>query len=262
MTEEPIRDLLSIGRFAAVTGLTVTALRHYDELGLLAPAHVDPATGYRWYESAQAPRADMIRRLRAVDVPLTEVAAVVDAIGDPARVRDLLDVHERRLAERAAGILATQDLLASLIKELETMSLSVNAESARVGPVAAVRIFTRDLALARTFYRARLGLAELTARDRWAVFDGGSVQVIVELATPGDHDDDGGGEGGEGGDSVGRFVGVSFSVDDAEAACDHLASMGVEIVGRPARQPWGGTLAHVADPDRNVLTLVQYPPPA
>jgi DNA-binding transcriptional MerR regulator len=259
VTEEPIRDLLSIGRFAAVTGLTVTALRHYDELGLLAPAHVDPATGYRWYESAQAPRADVIRRLRAVDVPLTEVAAVVDAIGDPARVRGLLDVHERRLAERAAGILATQDLLASLTKELETMSLSVDAESARVGPVAAVRIFTRDLDAARTFYRARLGLAELTARDRWAVFDGGSVQVIVELATPGDHDDDGGHEGG---DSVGRFAGVSFSVDDAAAACDHLSSMGVEIVGRPARQPWGGTLAHVADPDRNVLTLVQYPPPA
>jgi len=40
-------DLLSIGRFAAVTGLTVTALRHYDDVGLL-PRHVStppPATG-------------------------------------------------------------------------------------------------------------------------------------------------------------------------------------------------------------------------
>jgi DNA-binding transcriptional MerR regulator len=39
--------MLSIGRFARLTGLTVKALRHYDELGLLRPAHVDGWTGYR-----------------------------------------------------------------------------------------------------------------------------------------------------------------------------------------------------------------------
>jgi predicted enzyme related to lactoylglutathione lyase len=43
---------------------------------------------------------------------------------------------------------------------------------------------------------------------------------------------------------------------------DGLVGTGVEIVGQPARQPWGGILAHIADPDRNVLTLVEYPPPA
>jgi DNA-binding transcriptional MerR regulator len=41
--------LLSIGRFAFVTGLTVKALRHYGEIGLLRPVHVDSRTGYRWY---------------------------------------------------------------------------------------------------------------------------------------------------------------------------------------------------------------------
>ena len=55
---------------------------------------------------------------------------------------------------------------------------------------------------------------------------------------------------------------MSFSVDDAQRACDRLTALGVEIVGPPRRQPWGGTLAHIADPDHNVLTLVEYPPPA
>jgi predicted enzyme related to lactoylglutathione lyase len=88
--------------------------------------------------------------------------------------------------------------------------------------------------------------------------DGGAVQVVLEQVRPaagvaGDDDDAG---------LVGRFAGVSFSVEDAQRACDRLTALGVEIVGPPRRQPWGGTLAHIADPDHNVLTLVEYPPPA
>ncbi|WP_408612376.1 MerR family DNA-binding transcriptional regulator [Glycomyces niveus] len=44
------------------------ALRHYDEVGLLLPAPVDPGTGYRRYRLDQAPQATLIRHLRSVDV--------------------------------------------------------------------------------------------------------------------------------------------------------------------------------------------------
>jgi DNA-binding transcriptional MerR regulator len=236
-------DLLSIGRFAAVTGLTVTALRHYGDVGLLPPAHVDPATGYRWYGGGQAVRGGLIRRLRAVDVPLDEVAAVLDALGDPGRVGALLAVHEQRLAERATDAVALSGTFADLSKELQTMPAPSDTEVV-VGPVAAVRLFVRDLTAARTFYGERLGLTEMSEGPGWAVFDGGPVQIVVEDAR---------------GDLVGRFAGISFAVDDAGAACDALAARGVEIVHQPARQPWGGTLAHLADPDGNVLTLVEYP---
>ena len=40
-------QVMTIGRFARLTGLTVKALRHYDELGLFEPAAVDAQTGYR-----------------------------------------------------------------------------------------------------------------------------------------------------------------------------------------------------------------------
>ena len=49
--------MLSIGRFADATGLTVKALRHYDEIGLLVPARVDPDNSYRYYDLAQVETA-------------------------------------------------------------------------------------------------------------------------------------------------------------------------------------------------------------
>jgi DNA-binding transcriptional MerR regulator len=102
-------ELLSIGRFARVSGLTVKALRHYDEIELLRPAHVDESSGYRYYALAQAREAEAIRRLRALDVPLDEVAELLHA--DTATLRERLAVHRARLEGRAVE---TQRILAEL----------------------------------------------------------------------------------------------------------------------------------------------------
>jgi DNA-binding transcriptional MerR regulator len=66
-------DLLSIGVFSLVSGLSINALRHYDELGLLQPALVDPNTGYRRYRPGQVRPARMICALRGVDMPIDAV---------------------------------------------------------------------------------------------------------------------------------------------------------------------------------------------
>jgi DNA-binding transcriptional MerR regulator/effector-binding domain-containing protein len=87
--------MLSIGRFARLTGLTVKALRHYDELGLLRPAHVDEWTGYRWYERSQVREAVAVRRLRSLRVPLDEVAVLIRS--DDESLREALAVHRARL---------------------------------------------------------------------------------------------------------------------------------------------------------------------
>src|SRR5215471_18941032 len=87
--------MLSIGRFARLTGLTVKALRHYDELGLLRPAHVDEWTGYRWYEPSQLRDAVAVRRLRALRVPLDEAAVLIRS--DDDSLREALAVHRARL---------------------------------------------------------------------------------------------------------------------------------------------------------------------
>ncbi len=81
------RQMLSIGAFARLSGLTIKALRHYDEIGLLAPAHVDDASGYRYYTLAQARPAEAIRRLRALEVPLDEVRGMLGATHEELRER-------------------------------------------------------------------------------------------------------------------------------------------------------------------------------
>jgi DNA-binding transcriptional MerR regulator len=62
-------ERLSIGDLARATGLTVRAVRHYQDLGLLVPAGVDPATRYRAYGPEQLERALAIARLRHLGRP-------------------------------------------------------------------------------------------------------------------------------------------------------------------------------------------------
>jgi DNA-binding transcriptional MerR regulator len=88
-------ELLSIGRFARLSGLSIGALRHYHELGLLEPARVDAETSYRSYARSQLDDARLIARLRELDVALPEIRAVIGA--DPEARRQLLSAHRSRL---------------------------------------------------------------------------------------------------------------------------------------------------------------------
>ncbi|GEA87762.1 MerR family transcriptional regulator [Cellulomonas cellasea] len=78
--------LLTIGQLAERSGLSLKALRLYDELGLLPPARVDPASGYRYYDAGQLDRARLIGLLRQVRMPLADIGALL-ADRDPERLR-------------------------------------------------------------------------------------------------------------------------------------------------------------------------------
>ena len=92
-------DLLPIGRFARLSGLSVGALRHYDELDLLRPAEVDPSTGYRRYRRGQLERARIVARLRELEVPLDEIRLVL-AEDDPTERAHRLAAHRARVEAR------------------------------------------------------------------------------------------------------------------------------------------------------------------
>lgn len=57
--------MLKIGEFSKLSRVSVRMLRHYDEVGLLAPSEVDPMTGYRYYSERQLIAAGRIAALRA-----------------------------------------------------------------------------------------------------------------------------------------------------------------------------------------------------
>jgi DNA-binding transcriptional MerR regulator len=66
--------MMNIGEFAALTGLGVKALRHYDERGVLTPAEVDPVSGYRKYGEEQVRSGVVLKTLRDAGVPVAEAA--------------------------------------------------------------------------------------------------------------------------------------------------------------------------------------------
>jgi DNA-binding transcriptional MerR regulator len=127
-------ELMSIGRFARLTGLTVKALRHYDEVGLLRPAAVDPETGYRSYGAEQVRRASAIRMLRRLELPLDDVRALLTT-DDPELVRRVLVDHQRRTAIRSAELKVVLQGLQPLIegKEpvMDTNAAAIDLETHR-----------------------------------------------------------------------------------------------------------------------------------
>ncbi|MEU5087298.1 MerR family transcriptional regulator [Streptomyces sp. NPDC021356] len=97
-------ELLTIGAFAARSRLSAKALRLYDRLGLLAPAHVDEASGYRYYRASQTERARLVALLRRLDMPLARVAEVVAAVEvDGAEAAGRLAAYWAGVESRVAG---------------------------------------------------------------------------------------------------------------------------------------------------------------
>jgi DNA-binding transcriptional MerR regulator len=128
---------LTIGEFGTLTHLSVRTLRRYHESGLLVPATVDAATGYRYYATAQIPTAQVIHRLRQLDVPLAEVKAIL-ATDDPGRRTELVTSHLRRLEDTLdrtrSAVVSLRELLRPGADEL-----SVELRSVPPRTVAAIR---------------------------------------------------------------------------------------------------------------------------
>ena len=147
---------LAIGDFSRATHLNIKTLRHYHRIGLLVPADVDPGTGHRRYGTDQIPTAQVIRRFRALEMPLEEIHAVIGT-PDLAARNELIAGHLRRLETTLAR---TQQATASLRDLLEppTDATPVAIEHRRMPatPAAAVSDVI-DVKDATGWYQGALG---------------------------------------------------------------------------------------------------------
>lgn len=126
-------DLRSIGALARESGLPISALRFYDAAGVLRPAFVDPATGYRWYTTDQCDQARLVARLRRVEMPVADICDVLAARHDPASAQALLDRHLERLEN---DLTAARNHLAearALITDPPATRFTVDAAELRAG---------------------------------------------------------------------------------------------------------------------------------
>jgi DNA-binding transcriptional MerR regulator len=119
-----------------MTHLSVKALRHYHEVGLLEPADVDPGSGYRLYDAGQVATAQVIRRFRDLGMPLDGVRQVLRAPDLESRNR-VIAAHLERMESELAE---TRTAVASLRTLLEEPRPRIGVEFRSVDTTPAVAI--------------------------------------------------------------------------------------------------------------------------
>lgn len=128
--------MLAIGEFSRLTHLSVRTLRRYHDADLLVPATVDDATGYRYYSAEQIPTAQVIHRLRQLDVPLPDVRRIVRS-ADPGTRAALVGDHLQRLESELDRTRAAVASLRRLLRP-EPAPLQVELRAVPATRVAAV----------------------------------------------------------------------------------------------------------------------------
>jgi DNA-binding transcriptional MerR regulator/effector-binding domain-containing protein len=138
---------LTVGEFSRMTHLSVKTLRHYHQVGLLEPAQVNPETGYRYYSQEQVPQAQVIRRLRDLEMPVPEVKAVLAAPDVSTRnavIASHLDSLESELGRIHAAVGSLRSILESPQSEVEIE----HRTTAPVPAMAVGEVIDREDALA------------------------------------------------------------------------------------------------------------------
>jgi DNA-binding transcriptional MerR regulator/predicted enzyme related to lactoylglutathione lyase len=235
-------DLLGIGAFALASGLSIHALRHYDEVGLLRPAFVDPVTGFRRYRPEQLQRARLICAVRRVDLPIDAVREVLED-SDGEVVRTVLRRHREQLVDRAV-------VLSSLVRVVDDyIEKGVATYELKAPRIVQVRIWVTDLAAAVGFYAAAFDATFNS--EAWA-FEFGTwpgdeyflLSVVLQADQNGDH----------------ATMGPSWFgllVADVDEAHRRAVKAGAIEVSPPMDQVIKPRSSCVADPDGNRIDLYQ-----
>jgi DNA-binding transcriptional MerR regulator/effector-binding domain-containing protein len=193
---------LTVGDFSRMTHLSVKTLRHYHDVGLLAPATVNRDTGYRYYSGDQVPTAQVIRRLRALEMPVGEVKAVLDAHDTAAR-NALIAAHLGRLEDELAQTRAAVESLRNLLQP-PADAPAIEHRSVPAAAAAGVRAVV-DRADALPWWQGALGELHATVR----------AQGLTAAGPPG-----------------GVFAGELFTDDRGEATVFIPVRGSVRAIGR------------------------------
>lgn len=242
---------MSIGGFSSHSGLSVAALRYYDEIDLLEPASVDPSSGYRRYHPDQLATARQIYILRAVELPIETVRAVVSGT---ISAKTAVQTHRDRIARRTRAIneiaaaLETDDdesidhYVAEFVQQ-EGTSMSQQATSRPVQ----ITIHADDLPRAVTFYAAVFG-GEYHEETSSFVFGTWKTDSFFRLCIE---------PQGVNGDYPGRNACFSFLVDDVDSMHTRAIDAGATEVSPPQDYDWKPRTSIVDDPSGNRIALHQ-----
>jgi DNA-binding transcriptional MerR regulator len=186
---------LTISEFGRRAGLSLKALRLYDVSGLLAPARVDPANGYRLYSVGQLERARRISVMRQLDMPLSTIAEVLAGTDDDGLIRlDRWWAAEQATTEARK---ATLEYLRDRLLRSTSLELPPRAVLTREVPeakVASIRAETDQQSLIGVLVsstmeiRAHLGQAGAgLPGGSWVIYHGAVTpesEATIEVCVP------------------------------------------------------------------------------
>jgi effector-binding domain-containing protein len=117
--------MLKIGDFSKLSHVTVKALRLYDQMALLKPAHVDDFSGYRYYCAHQLPRLNRIVAFKDLGFSLEQIAKLLDENLSPVEIRGMLRLKQaelQQLVEEETARLWRVEARLKQIEQEESMS--------------------------------------------------------------------------------------------------------------------------------------------
>ena len=115
--------MLKIGEFSRLSQVTIKTLHHYDELGLIKPAHIDPVTNYRFYEVEQLPRIHRIMALKEMGLSLEQIGIMLENELSTEEMRGMLHFKQ---AEIQQNVREAQQQLALVEFRLRMIEAEVN----------------------------------------------------------------------------------------------------------------------------------------
>jgi effector-binding domain-containing protein len=111
--------VFKIGDFSRLSFVTVKALHHYDDIGLLKPVRVDRFTGYRYYSADQLPRLNYIIALKQLGLSLEEIATLVNENLTPSQIREIFLLKKAELRQKVSEEQRRLEQVEKLLMQIE-----------------------------------------------------------------------------------------------------------------------------------------------
>ncbi len=111
--------MFRIGEFSKFSRVSVRMLRHYDQLGLLRPAHVDPTTEYRYYTADQLPRLHRIIALQDIGFSLEQIRGLLERPVSAEEMRGMLMLKQAELQTKLEDDLERLNRIGERIRQVE-----------------------------------------------------------------------------------------------------------------------------------------------
>lgn len=111
--------MLKIGEFAQLAQVTIKMLRHYDRLGILAPAHIDPQNGYRYYQVEQLPQIHRILALKEIGLSLEQIGVLLSERVSNEQIRGMLRLRQAEIRQQVEAAQRQQEMVSFRLRMLE-----------------------------------------------------------------------------------------------------------------------------------------------